>query len=230
MPRMSRGVLEGDCSGLDPMWRCPVSCHPKDAVDVGMSHARGIAHRDGESRMMRLLVCVDTGHLSRTIIPQAAALAAACDAEVHLLHVVDPKSARATGRHIHGWDIRASMDPSGGGIEVAPGVGSAQRRDAVYDRQVIEGGPAALQRVEDQTADALDVLAIGFPAGVTRVVLADSDAARAIVTYATDQAIDIIVMATHSRHGVTRVLRGSTTNAVIGAKVAPVLVVPPDEA
>jgi nucleotide-binding universal stress UspA family protein len=179
---------------------------------------------------MRLLVCVDTGDLSRTIIPQAAALAAACDAEVHLLHVVDPRSARATGRHIPGWDIRASMDPNGGGIEVAPGVGPAQRRDAVYDRQVIEGGPAALQRVEDQTADALDVLAAGFPVEINKVVLADSDAATAIVSYAAEQAIDIIVMATHSRRSVARVLRGSTTTAVIGARVAPVLVVPPDEA
>ncbi len=122
------------------------------------------------------------------------------------------------------------MDPNGGGIWVAPGVRSAQRRGAVYDRQVIEGGPAALQRVEDQTADALDVLAVGFPMNIKRVVLADNDAAAAIVSYATEQAIDIIVMATHSRHGVTRVLRGSTTNAVIGARVAPVLVVPPDEA
>ena len=179
---------------------------------------------------MRLLVCVDTGDLSRTIIPQAAALATACHADVHLLHVVDPKSARATGRHIRGWDIRASMDPSGGGIEVAPGVGAAQRRDAVYDRQVIEGGPAALQRVEDRTADALDVLASDFPFRVKRVVLVDSDAADAIATYAVEKAIDIIVMATHSRRTVARVLRGSTTTAVIGAQVAPVLVVPPDEA
>ena len=193
-------------------------------------YVRGAWHRDWGGGRMRLLVCVDTGDLSRTIIPQAAALAAACNAEVYLLHVVDPRSARATGRHISGWDIRASMDPNGGGIEVAPGVGSAQRRDAVYDRQVIEGGPAALQRVEDQTADALDVLAVGFPVDINKVVLADSDAAAAIVSYATDQAIDIIVMATHSRRGVARVLRGSTTNAVIGARVAPVLVVPPDEA
>ena len=60
---------------------------------------------------------------------------------------------------------------------------------------------------------------------VTALLLFGS-AARAIVTYARDQGADLIVVGTHGRTGVSRVLMGSVAEAVARLAPCPVLIVP----
>jgi universal stress protein A len=64
--------------------------------------------------------------------------------------------------------------------------------------------------------------------GVTTLLF--GSAARAIVTYARDQGADLIVVGTHGRTGVSRMLMGSVAEAVARLAPCPVLTVPaPDE-
>jgi nucleotide-binding universal stress UspA family protein len=60
--------------------------------------------------------------------------------------------------------------------------------------------------------------------GVTALLFGSP--ARAIVTYARDQRADLIVVGTHGRTGVSRVLMGSVAEAVARLAPCPVLTVP----
>ena len=60
-------------------------------------------------------------------------------------------------------------------------------------------------------------------------VVVEGSPADAIVDYAQKNGIDLIVMSTHGRSGVTRFALGSVTDKVIRTVSAPVLVVSPAE-
>lgn len=69
------------------------------------------------------------------------------------------------------------------------------------------------------------------PPGVTVVTAtAGGDPAREIVKYATRHGIDLIVLGTHGRSGVSRVLLGSVSERVARTAPCPVLTVPPERA
>lgn len=55
--------------------------------------------------------------------------------------------------------------------------------------------------------------------------VAESHPADAIVEAATERAVDLIVMASHGRRGLDRLLIGSQTNTVVSRSPVPVLVV-----
>ena len=61
---------------------------------------------------------------------------------------------------------------------------------------------------------------------VVELTLLSGRAAREITTYARDKGIDVIVMSTHGRTGVTRALLGSVTEAVVRLSPCFVLTVP----
>ena len=66
--------------------------------------------------------------------------------------------------------------------------------------------------------------------GVTVVTAtAAGDPAREIVKYATRHRVDLIVLGTHGRSGVSRVLLGSVSERVARTAPCPVLTVPPPE-
>lgn len=64
--------------------------------------------------------------------------------------------------------------------------------------------------------------------GVTALLF--GSAARTIVTYARDQRADLLVVGTHGRTGVSRVLMGSVAEAVARLAPCPVLTVPAEAA
>jgi len=73
------------------------------------------------------------------------------------------------------------------------------------------------ERLEKVTPTVEDVqhchaMTFGFPA-------------NAILTYAEENKIDLIVMGTHGRHGLGRVLMGSVAEAVVRSATCPVLTV-----
>jgi nucleotide-binding universal stress UspA family protein len=67
------------------------------------------------------------------------------------------------------------------------------------------------------------------PATVEAVMLDDEHPAEAILNYAQDHAIDLIVLATHGRGGLSRLLFGSVAGSAIQAADRPVLVYRPQE-
>jgi universal stress protein A len=81
-------------------------------------------------------------------------------------------------------------------------------------------------------ADAYDqwlAALLGEPGTVRRVeaVRIGSDVADTICKYASSQAIDLIVMATHGRTGLTHLLMGSIAESVLRAAPCPLLTMRP---
>ena len=86
----------------------------------------------------------------------------------------------------------------------------------------------------DVTRLLADARSLAGPDVAVKVASTPGDPAREILRYATSHAIDLIVMGTHGRSGVSRVLLGSVADRVLRGAACAVLVVPsraiPDEA
>ena len=82
--------------------------------------------------------------------------------------------------------------------------------------------------LEDRSQDWLRTV-LGETGTVRRVesIQIGSDVAKKINQYVRAQNIDLIVMATHGRHGMARLWLGSVTEEVIRSAHCPVLVLPP---
>jgi nucleotide-binding universal stress UspA family protein len=100
--------------------------------------------------------------------------------------------------------------------DVAPNVEILQQAE---DAQK-EGAESYLKKVVAM------VKADGFNA---RAVIMEGSPADSIVDYAQKNGIDLIVMSTHGRSGVTRFALGSVTDKVIRSVSVPVMVVTPAE-
>jgi nucleotide-binding universal stress UspA family protein/CBS domain-containing protein len=90
----------------------------------------------------------------------------------------------------------------------------------------------ACERAERAAVDALAALADSMAAADIEVVVAirrSASAAAAILDYADEQAIDVVVMGTHGRHGPARLLLGSQAEEVLRSSTCPVLAVREDE-
>lgn len=87
----------------------------------------------------------------------------------------------------------------------------------------------AIERKRSEMEDYLLQLASKLPPGSTVHVQAhvSESAAKLIIEHAREEQADVIVMATHSRQGISHLLFGSTTEEVVRSGVAPVLVVHP---
>ncbi len=142
----------------------------------------------------RLLLATDHSALSRKAEKAAIALAAATGAALVVLHVVPDYPTRY-------FEGAVTLSPE----EVA-------RIEATWTSKG--------QRVVD------DVVAAAGKQGVqARGVLAHADhVAQAVIAAARKHKCDLIVMASHGRRGLTRVLLGSETQHVLTHSTLPVLV------
>ncbi|WP_436923719.1 universal stress protein [Halosimplex amylolyticum] len=114
------------------------------------------------------------------------------DAEVVLLHVVNPAEA--------GYSAQASL-PS-------------------FSEEWYEGEKAAAEELFDEIA----ALAADTELTIDRAIDVGKPI-RVIVEYAEDNDVDQIVMGSHGRSGVTRILLGSVAEAVVRRSPVPVTVV-----
>jgi len=89
--------------------------------------------------------------------------------------------------------------------------------------------PGTAEQVERAARTHLEELALLIREGGVRceVSIAHGDPAFQILQAARDGAADLIVMATHGRKGVPRVVLGSVTEAVLHATPCPLLTIPP---
>jgi len=58
-------------------------------------------------------------------------------------------------------------------------------------------------------------------------VLVEGNASEEILKYAANNKIDMIIMSTHGRSGISRFFMGSVANRVLNHSLVPVLIVPP---
>jgi len=90
----------------------------------------------------------------------------------------------------------------------------------ITDNELIPQAKEYLQKVVK--ALGKDHLTIGYEVKL-------GDAASVIVETAEKLHVDVIVMSSHGRSGIGRLLFGSVTNKVLGSRVCPVMVVPSKE-
>jgi nucleotide-binding universal stress UspA family protein len=87
--------------------------------------------------------------------------------------------------------------------------------------------PAAARRGEDAEKEHLERMAELFrarsTAAVDTVLLRVKTPADAIVDYAGTHAVDLIAMTTHARHGLSRLMHGSTATALLSRTRLPML-------
>ncbi len=89
-----------------------------------------------------------------------------------------------------------------------------------FEQQIVQGAEQGLEEFVKNHFEAR-----GFDRCVTRVIL--GDAAEEILEYARSQGIDMIIMGTHGRKGLERVLFGSVADRVVKMATVPVLTVNP---
>jgi len=166
---------------------------------------------------MKILATFDGSKFSETTLAELVMIAALPTAEFIFLGVADEP---------HG---RLQQLPPDRPAETLP-TSDAMLVD-VPEPKYAEVKSQAVDRQQAQLNDYLQDLAGRLPKSARVRVKTEisHDAAAAIVECARRNAIDVIVMATHSRGPLAQALLGSTTSSVVRSGVAPVLLVHPKD-
>jgi nucleotide-binding universal stress UspA family protein len=150
------------------------------------------------ARPLRILVPLDQSPLAEEALGPASELAQALGAELLLLQVLE-------------YPLPAVAD----GATYLPPLD--QDADLAAARQYLEDLAVAL-RADGQTVTTLAVAAAPSPVG---------QAVATIAAVAHDERVDAVVMATHGRGGLARLVMGSVATGVLQHATVPVLVVRP---
>lgn len=154
----------------------------------------------------KILLTDDGSDVANAAIPHAITVAKATGAQVVLLHVIDSLV-----------DIMMMMTPAT--IEPIP--------DGELTVQIAEEAVAGQrQAAEENLAKVRAQLEAGGVTGATELVV-EGQPSEAIVNTANEQGCDLIVMATHGRGGLDRVLLGSVADHVVRHAKQAVLLVRP---
>lgn len=166
----------------------------------------------------RLIVPLDQSKLSESALPLARGLANQLDLPVSLISVVD-----APASLLRQQEAPREMAPAGGG------------RDAPVDPLMPSAGATTspvsardLEKLANKVSQAQQYLmAIGktFPNTSIETEVLYGDPAERILFFSETRAEPVLVMASHGRSGISRMLLGSVTSRVVQATHIPVFVV-----
>ena len=163
---------------------------------------------------MKALVPLDGSELALTVLPNVRRLAdLAPGLAVHLFTVVDRKSVSGQADRVAG-ELSTTIPGSTLATVMAPAP------------RVVESYGEALERVHMEVNEALQMVATGELGGIatTLEVAFSPNPATAIIEKANALGVDLIIMATHGRSGLSHLPAGSVTDAVIRNSGKPVLV------
>lgn len=144
-----------------------------------------------------ILVSTDGSELAQKGVDHALALARALGSKITIVTVTEPFPAAGAGA-VGGW-VPAPED---------------------YDRQA-----SSQKDLADRTLAKAKAQAEKMGVNADAVHISDAWAATAIVDTANGHGCDLIVMASHGRRGLAKVLLGSETSEVLVTAAVPVLVV-----
>lgn len=142
----------------------------------------------------KILLTLDGSEVSMQAVPHAAALAKATNAPVVILQVIDSEAqiiSQASG---------AAIEPISMGsitVEIAQEAVAAQRQSAQANLEA-----AKAQMVADGVANVSTVVREGSPGDQ-------------IVEAVEQEGADVVVIATHGRSGIRRVIMGSVADHVV---------------
>lgn len=148
----------------------------------------------------RILIPLDGSDFSARAMPHAQELAQRFNAELIVFQAIQPPAG-----------YLAAGDPSSlTTVAVAPDTQDLSR-EVETAKRMLDGRAAELRNLGIR---AKTVVEVGNPA-------------EAIIDYAADHAVDLIVMSTHGRSGLARWAFGSVAGKVIQAAACPVLTIRP---
>ncbi|MEO5890371.1 MAG: universal stress protein [Ferruginibacter sp.] len=151
--------------------------------------------------MKKILIALDYNPTAEKIAESGYALAKATNAEVVLIHVVADPNYYST-------------------IEYSPimgytGFSSPDLLMLIDDTEIKKASQDFLEQSKKHLGDE----------SIT-TILGEGDCADAILQAATDLKVDIIVMGTHSRRGLDKILMGSIAEKVLNHSEVPLFIIP----
>ena len=147
----------------------------------------------------KILVPLDGARTGGKAVDHAVEIARRFDAEVMLFRVVPPATMAATGMGAPGSVAMIELAAEAADIEEAAGLKRARNQINTRRRQLEQDGLKASAEV-----------VVGSPV-------------EQIKKYAKQQKVDLIVMSTRGRSGLTRAFLGSVADDVVRSGIAPVL-------
>ena len=169
-----------------------------------------------------MLVPLDGSAFSEAVLPSAAALVTP-ETEVVLVTVVRESGARTTWATTHDYlgETKARVDPIIGGTMPLPSARPPGR--------LVEAPLQAEERARVEAQEYLERIARRYFAGRARVaVLYGGDPAQELLELVRKEKPDLVAMATHGRTGLAEMVLGSVTHKLLGAGLAPMLLVRPN--
>lgn len=152
-----------------------------------------------------VLVPLDFSPCSQRVVEWAVTIASSSRAQITLLHVTSPDARRTTVDVVSAVLNEVTATP-GWHVATTP-TSSVELRNA----------SEALERVRESEIP---------PSVESRAIVRDGTPWQCIVDEARAGNHDLIVMGTHGRSGIRRVLMGSTAEHVLRQAPGPVLIVP----
>jgi nucleotide-binding universal stress UspA family protein len=176
----------------------------------------------------RILVPLDGSKLAECVFPHLEAIASGCGTqEVTLVSVTEKVNVRegvriAGDTSADGYQVLRESGPIPGGLAVplrSSFIGDRPSTQPAYYR---EAGKKYNQA--DKYLDRIQRSLIKKGLNVNTAVLIGKPA-EAIVAYAAKNSIDLVIMASHGRSGISRFASGSVTDRVFRSACVPVLMV-----
>jgi nucleotide-binding universal stress UspA family protein len=152
--------------------------------------------------MEKILIALDYNPSAQKIAESGYALARAMNARVILLHVVSDATSYSSLNYspIMGFDSFSNLDL----IET----GNMEELLKKAAQEFLDGSK---QHLGDETIET---------------VVKDGDFGESILETATEMNVDVIVMGTHSRHGLDKILMGSVAEKVLHHSSIPLFIIP----
>lgn len=147
----------------------------------------------------RILIPTDGSQLAPRALDEALNMVVDQETVLHILYVVNHRSI-----------LTLASDPGEGFV------GPGQDVERLFERHTIAGDDAVTKLTKSASAAGINVVSEvrhGTPADV-------------ILAYIVEEDIDLVIMGTHARGGIKRILRGSTTEQVLRQSNVPILAVP----
>lgn len=149
----------------------------------------------------KIIIGIDNSNVAEQAAKYGFELAAVFKAEVGLVHVVEPAAMPLTGH-------------------VDPMLGTSMQDMGAVDAELMDIQSDASKKLVDRVAEE-------FGAGTSVKHFTEfGDTADGIIQACAEFNADLIVVGTHSRTGLDRLLMGSVAEHVVRHSVVPVFVVP----
>ncbi|MRN68795.1 MAG: hypothetical protein FIO04_03755 [Nitrosopumilales archaeon] len=169
----------------------------EDIITTVNNMAEKVSNQQGPAAIKTILIAIDKSGYKEKIISYAVTLAKSLGAQIIAIHVIDKSSLGAAG------DLLGYY--RGGNIEE-------------YEKEMKKKGEILLAEVEATVRKNGNI-------NVTGAVLVDSSVANAIINYAENKRVDLILVGARGMAGIEKFILGGVATKIISHAQCPVLAI-----